>query len=319
MGGGINRRVTPQQVRGMRNTMLTLRSLSMLIASIIALATPASIGNATATVTGSTPTYTIFTGPIKGTYQRIATDIATSCPHLNIQIVPSSGSVDNINLLVQPPVVSSGWRFALVQDDVLTTVSATPDMGKLLVRVSPLYTETIIVVAAKDKKLTAFGKLIGRKVVVGSVGSGTYFTSKQLSALLNIPWADQEVSQDEGVIRVLAGQADAAIIIGGTPVPLLQEMGSYVSDFLSVVTLPDHPSITSRYPTQIIPANTYQWLKHPTVANTVDSSLIRAADVPLTVSDALVSCIVTNKSVLIEHGHPKWKEIFSNIQPRHQK
>ena len=110
-------------------------------------------------------TYLILSaGQPGGTYlpmaERLADIVNTACPNINITVVESYGSVENIERLVKGQA-----DLALVQND-------TP--GEAMIRTMvPLHREVLHFLVRRDSDINRIRDLVGKRVEVGPQDSGT--------------------------------------------------------------------------------------------------------------------------------------------------
>lgn len=254
------------------------------------------------------PLYTIFTGPVKGTYHQVAEDMVKACPQLNIQVQPTEGTLANINSLIKPPPFISGNRFAFVQEDALTMVAQNVANDKIYKTVSAMYSEEIMIVVNNKSGISKVTDLTGKKVSVGLPGSGSWFTANLIKKKLDLKWAVIQNSMPESMLQVLTGEIDAAIIVGGIPLQQFQELGKTMSERVSIIPL-SSTQLDKIYKTKIIPAKTYMWVNNPVETKATQSIMIAAHDVSDNTIKEFKSCLVKNLPAIQKFGHPKWREI----------
>lgn len=245
----------------------------------------------------------IFTGSSQGTYYRFAEDIQKVCKGLDIKIVTSRGSLDNLNNLLRDP--TGEQRFALIQSDVLSTVTSSVESPITIKRVMSMYREDVTVLVNKKAKIKTLADLSGKRVATGEVGSGTWFTASAIRSKLGIDWAPLERSPEESVLSLIVGDVDAMFIVGGHPLKLLTVLGGSVKDTIEILNINQN----FRYAKSKLPAYTYPWQPHEVNLRTVQSSLIAAPDVPANTIARLTSCISNAMPELKKSGHPKWRDV----------
>ena len=252
------------------------------------------------------PIYTLYAGSARGTFYRISEDIVRACPKLNIQIVSTKGSLDNVNHLITAQPMLTGYRFAMAQQDVLTTISKSN--GRVVAKMTPLlmYPEEITVIVNRASNIKSLKDLSGKRVVIGSRGSGTWFTSVIIRNKIGLDWVSVEKSQEESILGLIVGNIDAMFIIGGHPHPLLNGLSASVSSNIEILNIDG-----LNYNRSVLPAKTYLWQENPVNQYTVQANLIAAPDVPTKAIAALTSCISLALPDLRRWGHPKWKDIKS--------
>jgi uncharacterized protein len=144
----------------------------------------------------------------RGYYSRLAQQITAATNrtiNVDVQDIKSEGSIENLNRLLDRKV-----DFALVQLDV---VSDAMQQGKVQA-VAALANEPIHIIAPKDSKVKTFGDLEGKRVSIGTPGSGIHFTSTSLAKAFNLDIQKDTSGFDEAFRKLNTRQLDAAIYVG---------------------------------------------------------------------------------------------------------
>ncbi len=150
---------------------------------------------------------TISSGTANGYYSRLAAQIgdsADSSVDMNIQNLRSQGSRENLQRLLDRQV-----DFALVQLDV---VSGAMKQGKVQA-IATLANEDIHVIV-KDARLRSLSDLQGKRVGMGSQGSGIRFTAEQVVKAIGLKVRADDSSFEQLFKKLSGGQVDAAIYVG---------------------------------------------------------------------------------------------------------
>ena len=164
----------------------------------------------------------IVTGSSTGTYIKFGQDMAAAAEDsgLDLLIKESQGSLANIRRLVSTENAAAG----IVQSDVLgfLTRSQDPQMQRVAARlrlIFPFYNEEVHLYARRD--INSIQDLNGKRVVVGSTGSGNWLTSTNLLHMMGVEPAEQlNLPPAAAATAVLTGDADAMIYVAGKPVKL---------------------------------------------------------------------------------------------------
>jgi uncharacterized protein len=269
----------------------------------------------------------MVTGSPAGTYFQFGQDIAgvARAAGMDILVKESEGSLDNIRRLVSRENAALG----IVQSDVLGFLSRSEDpevrrIAQRLRLVFPFYNEEVHLFARKE--IRSFEDLAGKRVVIGTKGSGNWVTSNNLLRLVDVkPGERIELPPPEGVSSVLMGEADAMLYVAGKPVKLFTNIGELRKDpqYAPLVQkahfVPlQHERMLKEYVASTIGPVDYEWLSEavPTVA--VKSVLIsfdfsrrgnphyqkRCEDLA-----KLGGAIRENFAELQRTGHSKWKEV----------
>jgi len=236
----------------------------------------------------------VAAGPEGGEYSRFLTSvIGRARGRMPVAIAETAGSVENALLLERNEA-----RIGLVQSDVAAaaitgdgTFAGTGPLGHLRA-VASLFPEPVHVVVREGSGIESVRDLVGRKVALGRVASGTRPTAVSLLAAAGIGLdefdAIEEPSPQAALDRLAAGEIDAVIEVVSAPWRQL-EIAMHASD---LKLLPLDPATIARAAAEVhglvpldIPGRTYpgQSSNVPTVAAT--ALLIARDDVP----DAIVT------------------------------
>jgi uncharacterized protein len=269
----------------------------------------------------------MVTGSTTGTYFQFGQDIAKVAPTggLEILVKESEGSIDNIRRLISRENVAWG----IVQSDVLGFLkrSEDPEVRRIAERlrlVFPFYNEEVHLLARKE--IQRFEDLDGKRVVVGTQGSGNWLTSTNLLRMNNIKPAERiELPPPEGASAVLGGEADAMVYVAGKPVKLftsfreLQKNPQYAPLVKAVHFVPlQHESMLQEYVATTIAPDDYEWLSEATPTVAVKAVLI-SFDFSSRINSyyqkrceqlAKLGRVVRESFTELQRdGHPKWKEV----------
>lgn len=188
--------------------------------------------------------FRISTGSPASTYYPIGTAIAgvigapeggRSCdegggcgvPGLVGLVQSSVGSVANVQA-VQADQTESGFS----QADVawMAFHAEGPFAGKppadRLRGIASLFDEALHLIAAPGSDISAVGNLAGKRVAVGSAGSGTAVDAKKLLAAFGLGPAELtmiEIDTVEALRRMRRGEIDAVFLVAGPPAPIVAE------------------------------------------------------------------------------------------------
>ena len=191
--------------------------------------------------------FAIATGPSGGTYFPIGEAIGAIVSH-----PPGAGRCDTVDAcgpegLIASARTSSGavanvrdvdalrTDSALSQSDVVAEAVAgkgtfRSDGAETHVRIiAMLFAEDVLVVAAKSSGIRKLADLKGRRVSIGTPGSGTLVTAKAVldAARLSRKVRISTESADVAARRIEEGTLDAFFFVGGAPVPFVQNLVSH--------------------------------------------------------------------------------------------
>ena len=142
---------------------------------------------------------------------------------INLDVIETSGSVDNLKLLGDP---NSEVDFAIVQGGV-SDITQYPK----LVSIAGMFYEPVWVwyreAAFKgDGGLRVLSQLKGKRVSIGNEGSGTLALSNVLLQISGISGTDlrtEKLKPDEAVEKLKSGELDVAFIVVAAEAPLLKK------------------------------------------------------------------------------------------------
>lgn len=157
-------------------------------------------------------TITITTGPDGSMFRRTAERYAKILQRngVTLKILPSEGSLDNIKRLADP---SSKVDAGFVQGGVNKGIKTDK-----LVSLGSISYEPLFVFYRTGSNIEFLSQLIGKRVAVGEVGSGTHTLSLALLAANGIepggPTKLLEMDSDEAAGAILKGKVDAVFLMG---------------------------------------------------------------------------------------------------------
>lgn len=259
--------------------------------------------------------YGISTGSPSGTYIVFGKDIRKVMEkQIPLNVLTSKGSQDNFNKLLDG---ENGVHFAIVQYDVLQSEDKSglfrKNKSEDIKMIFPLYGEEIHILARKGGSVNTFSDLKGKKVVVGTEGSGTWISMQNLKKKLGIQWNGIAKSFDAGLKDLTAGKVDAVIYVAGSPTSKLGGLGQAASNFIQLVSIPEHEKISQIYQPTIIKKGTYDWVDEDIKTYSIMSILVsydyEKGTKEYDVVSKLVTGICSNLSTLQGVGHTKWKEV----------
>lgn len=165
----------------------------------------------------------IAAGPEDGEYWRFMTSVVSRIDGpAPVTIAPSAGSVENALL-----VDRGDARVGLVQSDVAAAAAAgdgifagTGPLGHLRA-VAGLFPEPVHVVVRADSDIATLGDVVGRRVALGALASGTRQTALRLLEAAGIDvrqvTAAEAGTPQEALDLLTKGQVDAVIEVVSAP------------------------------------------------------------------------------------------------------
>lgn len=228
----------------------------------------------------------------------------------------TSGAVENVNLLRERRLES-----ALVQADIAHAAAlaegpfakAKPFDG--LRAIANLYTETIHLVVRADGPIKTPADLKGKRLGMGEEGSGTLVTARALLATYGLSEKAVKplyLSPGAAGDRLVAGEADAFLIVGGYPLPSVADLARRMPIRLLAFDDQRAEQLMKRLPSFTpaqIEAGSYEGV--PAVRSLgVGAQWVVRADVPEVLVHAVTGAL-WNESTrkLLDDGHPRGKSI----------
>lgn len=222
-------------------------------------------------------TLKVATGSAKLTYSTMFKEMVQHCGNtLPLVEVNSNGSMDNVDKLVGNEV-NAGF----VQSDVLWLRARTEELGNVKTLLA-LHNEQVHIIAPVKSGLKSGGVLGvgGNEVVINDITGlanqrvaatgGSAVTAKVIRLQSEIPFTVVEYASNDAVIAAVAkGEAAAAIVVGGQPLPLVRGLSK---DF-KLLAIP--PAVQER-------------LKGVYRTTRLNYSNLNAAGVPTVATDALL-------------------------------
>ena len=164
-------------------------------------------------------TVRIATGAKNGAYYSFAQQYARllASDSIVLEVVPTAGSVENFELLKKGEV-----SLALVQSG-----SASPDDKQRLQSLGSLFLEPVWIVSRAQKPIKQFSELKGRRLAVGTAGSGTYLLATQLLAATGATEANTTLVRGDSTQAMAAlsqGTIDAAFFVASPMSPFIRSL-----------------------------------------------------------------------------------------------
>ncbi len=213
------------------------------------------------------------TGWPAGTYSLFGAAFTPYATEHGLQVFDysSEGSVEN-GLSLQQGYLD----FALLQSDVVEVlykgwVEASqlpqPDLRSM----ASLWPEALHIVTLEDRNIRSFSDLKGKRLAVGSPGSGTRFTARRVWAAAGYSLAYEERIRGMGLSASIAalesGEVDAVFVAGAIPDPALQSLAQRRDDVrfvpVDTATLNKLSSKHFAYYNTVIPERTYPGQTEP--------------------------------------------------------
>lgn len=177
--------------------------------------------------------FTLPTGSMGGSYYSSGTAMAqvfnTHVEGMEMS-VSASNSQDNIGMLESGEVdfaMASGSDYVSVMEDEPVNSSTICSMGVFNEQVS-------LITVSGDSSYQTLSDLQGKKIQMGSSGSGQYLLNEALITALGLTTNDfsaEYMSQSDGTQAFIEGKVDANMIATGLPSSLLTQISASDPDF----------------------------------------------------------------------------------------
>lgn len=281
----------------------------------------------------------ISAGSENGTYIKIANDIADIVApdaRLRMKVLTSKGSKENIKRLEKKEV-----EFAIIQHDIIqilksileqNSLSNSTQRAKLKEKYKkykilykninillPLYTEKLHLIVKPDSEIRDFMDLEGKKISVGTKGSGTAATSiliyqKVFNKKLKASQIDRSTLSD-ALDKLDSGEIDAVFYVAGEPISSLKRRNKKYR--LVPIPLYKFKALENFYYDSTIPAHTYRWQSRDIPTIGVVSFLVCNRQNSLIYKDMrrFGRAFAKNLRILREDGFAsdKWQEVNETL------
>ncbi|MEI7668724.1 MAG: TAXI family TRAP transporter solute-binding subunit [Pseudomonadota bacterium] len=275
------------------------------------------------------PSIGMVTGQKSGTYIAFGKDIAQEVAKdgITVNVFESNGSINNIERITSKEKVG----LAIVQSDVLSVLGELKnpesiDIAKKMRLVAPFYDEEVHILASREIK--SIEDLAGKKVLVGSEGSGSMITAANIFKLVNVKPANlYQKDLLNGMVALLNKQVDALIFVGGKPLKIFKNMEEIYNakqgenyeklQQLHFLALND-VRLLKDYKSANISSKDYSYVTEevPTISVT---ALLVTYDYTMKTGDyyknhcdnmqKFAKSLFKRLDDLKANGHPKWKEV----------
>jgi hypothetical protein len=277
--------------------------------------------------------YKIVTADQRGTYFAIGNDLAKMvAPRaaIDLEVVPTSGSAENVKLLRHEP----GVKLAIVQADVYQAfvdrgASRNPEAARIirpLRVVLPLYNTEIHYIVRADSELNYLHDIKESKINGGLVGSGAAFITHTLYRMMfNGPMPEVAASylpNDQALIKLITDKSvDVAVVAAGQPAPIIANMKPEAQKFIKLLKFdPDNPASKQAmkvYSPATVRAGSYpNLIKEDFTTISVGAFLVTYDyNLPGTVEHLtrFARELCQQFPELQAKGHPKWREVDLNL------
>jgi TRAP transporter TAXI family solute receptor len=168
----------------------------------------------------------LASGPASGIYNQYALRYKEILARegVAVDVRMTQGAADNLGLLLDP---KSGVDVAFMQGGVASFPAADG-----LEMLASLYYEPVWIFYRNPEPLTRMNELHGKRIAIGTVGSGTRALVAQLFAANGLTTANGvgrdntdivALGGDDALRALKAGEIDAALFVGGADTPTIQQ------------------------------------------------------------------------------------------------
>jgi TRAP transporter TAXI family solute receptor len=299
------------------------------------------LGIALSVFSGSVPAataYKIVTASDKGTYFAIGKDLAKFVApdaDIDLEVLPTSGSATNIQLLRYEP----GVKLAIVQADVYQAFidrarSGNREAGEIIrpLRVIlPLYDTEIHYIVRSDSPLNYIHDIRNAKINGGLVGSGAALITHTMYRMMfngPIPEANASyLSNEEALVKLVSDKTvDVVVVAAGQPAPLVANMKPEAQKFIKLLKFDPHHALSqsalTTYTAATVRASSYPNLLRENFTTVAVGAFLVTYDYSRRDTvDHLARfgrSLCQNFSKLQSEGHPKWREVelgFPKLSP----
>lgn len=214
----------------------------------------------------------------------------------------TGGSVENVKLIGDKKI-----EMAVSQVDVAQNALAGInqfDKPVEITAVLPMYPNVVQIVALKDSPINSFSDLKGKKISVGSPGSGILATNEVILETLGLSMDDiqpQYLSFAETTDAFRDGSIDAAIVNTAAPAPWVVDLETTHPVKLIPLTADEIAKFTNQFPyyvDAVIEKEAYKSLDHDVPTFAVWITLVSQADLPEDTVYDVVKAIFENGETL---------------------
>lgn len=231
----------------------------------------------------------------------------------------SGGSVENVNRVLAGQV---DLGFALSVTVYETFAGATEaEPGHRLRVVAPLYPNLVHVLVREGAGIESLADLRGARVSVGSAGSGTEQTSRQLLESQGLDYEDVEeqyLSFSESASALKDGALDAAVLSVGYPAAAVLEATTTGGVVLLELSTEELGALIQRFPYYDpgeIPSGVYRGVDAPVRTVGMMNWIVARDDLPDPVPGAVLN-ILAGEGVSLEQVHEMARQIDMNALDR---
>jgi TRAP transporter TAXI family solute receptor len=224
----------------------------------------------------------------------------------------TGGSVENVNRVLAGQI-DLGFALSVTVYERFSQ-AAEGDPGRRLRVVAPLYPNLVHIMVRKGADISSLAELRGKRVSVGSAGSGTEQTSRQLLGAASLTYDDvdeQYLSFSESAAALKDGALDAAILSVGYPAAAVLEGTTTGGINLLALSADEVDAITEAHPyydPAFVPPGIYPGVDEPVSTVAMMNWLVARDDLPADIVTNVLN-ILGGESVSLERVHEMARQI----------
>ncbi|MCG6956483.1 MAG: TAXI family TRAP transporter solute-binding subunit [Gemmatimonadetes bacterium] len=225
----------------------------------------------------------------------------------------TGGSVENVNRVVAGQI-DLGFALSVTAYEAYHGGDDFPDPETRLRVVAPLYPNVTHILVPASSSARSLADLEGKKISVGSAGSGTEQISRQLLQAYGLTYDDitpRYLSFTESAAALQDGAIDAAIISVGIPAAAVLEATTTDGARLLGISADELAVLKSRYPyyaAGVIPAGAYPGVDAPIPTVAMMNWVVARDDLDGQVAESLLDILDKDRASL-ERVHEMAKQI----------
>lgn len=279
----------------MRSWQAKARRMAMMVG--VALAAQAWPALASKTVTVGTAGVMGVYYPLGGALCRMV-NVTRKVHKLRCSVEPSEGSVSNIK-----GVLAGDLDMGIAQSDTQFYAQqgqgafAGKPQSKLRVLFN-VYPESLTLMAREDSGIRRVEDLKGKRVSLGTAGSGTRVTADLVLNAVGVRREDLKAALEMKIVEMAPalcdGKMDAFVFVAGHPNPVLQDAASGCRTRVVPITGPQVDALLAARPyyTRVaIPASTYKGMDSAQSTLGTVASIVVSSDMPDDVAYAITRAV----------------------------
>ena len=256
----------------------------------------------------------LATGTEGGTYYAVGLGmkraIERQMPNVSVRVLPTLGSVENLELLQRGDV-----DLSIAQHDIVSDYyrfrRQFPDFSDEVAGIASLFVEHVHIIVRRSLRVQSVEQLAGRKVSIGPEGSGTYYNSTSILKTAEIfdDVATVSFSFERTIQALEESEVDAAVITAGAPAPMITDILETGQFELIPLRAGILKRVRREYPDFLsvsIPANTYPHQFSETATLGIAALFICRRDLPKSVVKDIAASLFTYTT---EIDHPLGRHI----------